>query len=141
MITEMKPIGFVRHKSEHVPRHWSVSNVEGNLVINEEYVEGLDDIKAGQKIVVIFYFHKGQDFVPRNLKQTPPHSGKVRGVFSCCSPRRPNPIGMSVLEVLEIKGNVICVKGIDMYDGTPVLDIKPHIIDKHTCPSFEEKKE
>ncbi len=140
MVIEMRPIGFVHHEFEKVPRHWSVSDVEGRLIINEEYLEGLDDIKAGQHIVVIFYFHKSSAFMPRNLKQSPPHRKKIMGVFSCCSPRRPNPIGMSVLKVLKVKGNIIYVKGVDMYDGTPILDIKPHIIDKHTCPSFKENE-
>ena len=140
MVIEMKPIGFVRHEFEKVPRHWSVSDVEGRLIINDEYLEGIEDIKAGQHIVVIFHFHKGPAFIPRYLKQSPPHRKEIMGVFSCCSPRRPNPIGMSVLKVLKVKGNVIYVKGLDMYDGTPILDIKPHIIDKHTCPSFEGNK-
>jgi len=47
---------------------------------------------------------------------------------------------MSVLKVLKVKGNIIYVKGVDMYDGTPILDIKPHIVDKHTCPSFKENE-
>ncbi len=62
------------------------------------------------------------------------------GVFSICSPIRPNPIGMSVLEVLGRKGNVIYVKGLDMVDGTPILDIKPRVEDKQSCPSFEGKR-
>lgn len=140
MVIKMRPIGFVRHKFEKVPRHWSVSDVEGRLIINDEYLEGIEDIKAGQHIVVIFHFHKTPAFIPRYLKQSPPHRKEIMGVFSCCSPRRPNPIGMSILKVLKVKGNVIYVKGIDMYDGTPILDIKPHIIDKHTCPSFKENQ-
>ena len=139
MDIKMRPIGFVYHDYEKVPRHWSVSDVEGTLVIDEEYIEGLEDIKAGQRIVVIFYFHKSPGFIARYLRQSPPHRNKSMGVFSTCSPKRPNPIGMSVLEVLDIKGNIIRVKGIDMLKGSPVLDIKPHIVDKHTCPSFKER--
>lgn len=125
MAIEMKPIGFVRHEFEKVPRHWSVSDVEGRLIINEEYIEGMEDIKAGQHIVVIFHFHKSPAFTSRYLKQSPPHRKEIIGVFSCCSPRRPNPIGMSVLEVLKVKSNVIYVKGLDMYNNTPIWDIKP----------------
>jgi tRNA (Thr-GGU) A37 N-methylase len=62
------------------------------------------------------------------------------GVFSICSPIRPNPIGMSLLEVVGIEGNRISVKGLDMEDGTPILDLKPHIEDKHGCPSFEGQR-
>lgn len=127
MKIEFEPIGFVRTDVEKVPRHWTVSDVEGAVVVDDKYVAGLRDIAAGQKIVVIFYFHKSPAFAPDFLIQVPPHINKQKGVFSICSPVRPNPIGMSVLEVLERKGNVIHVKGIDMIDGTPILDIKPAV--------------
>ena len=133
----MEPIGFVHTDVEKVPRHWTVSDVEGSLVIDKEYLQGLKDIKAGQRIVVIFYFHRSQKFASQFLCQTPPHGEETLGVFSICSPIRPNPIGMSILKVLAIRGNVIYVKGLDMEDGTPVLDIKPHVEDEQGCPSFE----
>src|SRR5919202_1473257 len=107
MSIELKPIGFVRTDATEVPRHWSVSDVEGTLIIDEEYLEGLKDIEPGQRIVVIFNFHRSPEFVPRFLRQTPPHTGKETGVFSICSPIRPNPIGMSILEVLGVKGATI----------------------------------
>ena len=129
MSIELKPIGFVHTNAEEVPRHWSVSDVEGTLVIDEEYLEGLKDIEPGQRIVVIFNFHRSPEFSSRFLRQTPPHSEKEVGVFSICSPIRPNPIGMSILEVLEVKGTTIRVKRLDMLEGTPILDIKPHIED------------
>ncbi len=127
MSIELRPIGFVRTVAEEVPRHWSVSDTEGTLIINEKYLEGLKDLEPGQRIVVIFNFHRSPEFSPRFLRQTPPHSDKEVGVFSTCSPIRPNPIGMSVLEVLEVKGATIGVKGLDMLEGTPILDIKPHV--------------
>ena len=140
MIIEMVPIGFVHTDAEEIPRHWTVSDVEGTLVIDETYLEGLKDIKAGQRIVVIFYFHRSPEFNASYLTRTPHHRKKRRGVFSICSPVRPNPIGMSVLEVLDVKNNVIYVKGLDLLDGTPVLDIKPCILDKHDCPSFDGER-
>ena len=137
---EMKSIGFVQTDAEKIPRHWSISDEEGTLVIYEKYLHGLKDIRAGQRIVVIFHFHRSPKFTSQFLSQTPPHREKQLGVFSICSPIRPNPIGMSVLEVLEREDNVIYVKGLDMQDGTPVLDIKPHVEDKHSCPSFKGKR-
>ena len=127
MKIEMKPIGFVQTDAEKVPRHWTVSDLKGSLVIDEKYIDGLKDIKPGQNIVVIFYFHKCSEFTPQLLIQRPPNRKEKVGVFSICSPIRPNPIGMSVLEVLDIKSNIIYVKGLDMLKGTPVLDIKPHM--------------
>jgi tRNA-Thr(GGU) m(6)t(6)A37 methyltransferase TsaA len=124
---ELSPIGisYIKNKGE-IPRHWSVTELEGKLVIHESYREGLKDIVPGQKIVVLFHFHRSPEFTPEFLTQTPPHLTEGRGVFSLCSPIRPNPIGMSVLEVLDIEGTVIHVKGIDMFDETPILDIKPY---------------
>lgn len=123
----MKPIGIVRTEAASVPRHWTVSDVEGTLVIDEAYREGLRDIRPGQKIIVLFHFHKSQPFSPQDLIQKPPHRNEPLGVFSICSPRRPNPIGLSVVEVLDVQGSTLRVKGIDMLDGTPILDIKPWI--------------
>lgn len=123
----MEPIGVVRTTAEKVPRHYTVSDIEGSLMILEKYREGLRDIKPGQKIVVLFCFDKSQPFSPDLLVQTPPHRNEALGVFSICSPRRPNPIGLSVLEVLSVEGSTVHVKGIDMYDGTPILDLKPFI--------------
>ena len=127
MKIEMEPIGCVETDAEEVPRHWTISYLEGKLVIDEKYTDGLKDIKAGQRIVVIFYFHKRRGFTPQCLIQRPPHREERLGVFSTCSPIRPNSIGMSVLEVLDIKNNIIYVKGLDMLRGTPILDIKPHM--------------
>ena len=127
MSIELRPIGFVRTDAQELPRHWSVSDVEGTLVIDEEYSEGLRDIRAGQRIVVIFHFHRSPGFSPELLRQTSGQHGRETGVFSICSPIRPNPIGMSVVEVLGTKGASIDVRGLDMLDETPILDIKPHI--------------
>jgi tRNA-Thr(GGU) m(6)t(6)A37 methyltransferase TsaA len=119
------PIGYVRTEAKEIPRHWSISEIEGYLELKPEYQEGLRDFKKGDKIVVLFVFHKSPPFTPEKLLQKPPHSQELKGVFSTCSPIRPNPIGLSVLEVLEVSDNKVKVKGIDMFDGTPVLDLKP----------------
>ncbi len=124
---ELTPIGLVRVEAEEVPRNWRRSELEGMLVIDDEYSEGLADIEPGQRIVVIFNFHRSPEFSAELLRQTPPHTGKQTGIFSICSPVRPNPVGMSVLEVLEVEGGAVRVRGLDMLDGTPILDIKPHI--------------
>lgn len=126
----MEPIGIVKTEAGKVPRHWTVSDLEGELIIEEKYREGLRDIKPGQRIIVLFYFDRSAPFTPDCLVQTPPHRQEKLGVFSICSPNRPNPIGLSVLEVLNVEGAVLHVKGIDMYDRTPILDIKPLVIDR-----------
>jgi tRNA-Thr(GGU) m(6)t(6)A37 methyltransferase TsaA len=121
------PIGTVHHFSEKIPKHWSESDLEGELELLPRYCEGLSDILPGQRIAVLFCFHKSPDFGDEHLKQKERGSGPIKGVFSLCSPVRPNPIGHSVLEVLSVDGCRIRVKGLDMLDGTPILDIKPYI--------------
>jgi len=127
MKIEFSPIGYIYTQVEEVPRHWSVSDAEGSIVVNKRYEAGLKDIGVGQEIVVIFYFDRSPEFTNSHLIQTPPHKSESFGVFSICSPKRPNPIGLSVLEVMGVRENVVHVKRVDMLDQTPVLDIKPWI--------------
>ena len=135
MRIEMQPIGFAYTDADTVPRHWTVSDVEGSLIIDAAYQDGLKDVRPGQDIVVIFHFHKSRGFSPADLRQQPPHRSRRMGVLSICSPFRPNPIGLSVLTVTAVLGNTIRVRGLDMIDGTPILDIKPHVVGEQTCPS------
>ncbi len=137
MEIRMKPIGYVRTQESKLPRHWTVSEAEGVLEIDAQYEQGLADIEPGQEIVVLFNFHESSKFSPGSLQQTPPHRDRPFGVFSICSPFRPNPIGLSVVEVLEKDGARLRVKHIDMRDGTPILDIKPHITGTENLPSRE----
>ena len=129
---EMKPIGFVKTDVKNIPRHWTVSEAEGTLMIDEQYKSGLKNITPGESIVVIFHFHHSPVFTDECLFQVPPHRKERLGVFSTCSPFRPNPIGMSVLEVTKIEGSTIYCKGLDMIDGTPILDIKPFVMKRST---------
>jgi tRNA (adenine37-N6)-methyltransferase len=140
MTIEMEPIGFVRTDVEKVPRNFRVSEVEGTLEIAESYAEGLADVEPGQRIVVIFHFHESPTFSPDLLRQTPkvPRSDKEKmGIFSICSPVRPNPVGMSILDVLGVEGTTLRVRGLDMRDGTPILDIKPWLGDGRDPPDRE----
>ncbi len=121
----LQAIGWVRHDAEEVPRHFAVSDLEGVLEIRPTFAAGLVDIAAGQKITVLFLFDQSPPFTSDYLTQETRHSKEIKGVFSICSPRRPNPIGLSVVEVLAVEGRRIQVRGLDMFDGTPILDIKP----------------
>jgi tRNA-Thr(GGU) m(6)t(6)A37 methyltransferase TsaA len=138
MPVSFRPIGTAHTEADSIPRHWTVSQVEGTLVIDPQYTKGLADIAAGQRIVVLFHFHHCPPFSPELLTQTPPHRHRSMGVFSICSPRRPNAIGLSVLEVLAIDGNVLKVRCMDMIDGTPILDIKPFIACDGDLPSRDD---
>jgi len=132
MAITMEPIGTVYTEAEKVPRHWTVSKTEGRLVIDKRFLKGLKDIQSGEQIVVIFHFHESPPFSSEYLVQTPAHKNKNMGVFSICSPKRPNPIGLSVLDVVSVDKNIIHVKRVDMMNGTPILDIKPNVKDDET---------
>ncbi|MGD9233569.1 MAG: tRNA (N6-threonylcarbamoyladenosine(37)-N6)-methyltransferase TrmO [Desulfobacterales bacterium] len=136
MAVTMETIGVVHTDADNVPRHWTVSDVKGALIIDKKYRKGLRDILPGQQIVVIFHFHKSPVFTSDLLVQKPPHRNEKLGVFSICSPNRPNPVGMSVLDVLQVENHIIYVQGLDMIDGTPILDLKPFVKDKYSCPSY-----
>jgi len=136
MKIEMTPIGFVQTRAEFIPRHWTLSDVEGQLVLLDKYRSGLRDISSGQRISVLFYFHKSPPFRLEQLIQKPLHIAKPTGVFNLCSPHRPNRLGYSVVTVLSVRDTVLHVKGLDMIDGTPILDIKPYITD---CEDSETK--
>lgn len=140
MAVTMETIGVVHTDADKVPRHWTVSDVKGTLVIDKKYRKGLRDIQPGQQVVVIFHFHKSPIFTSDLLVQRPPHRNEKLGVFSICSPNRPNPVGMSVLDVLRVENNIIYVQGLDMIDGTPILDLKPFVKDKYYCPSYRENE-
>lgn len=97
---------------------------ESMIVIDTELAVGLQGLQPGQELMVVFYFDRSRDF---ELLQHPrgDSSRPKRGVFSLCSPRRPNPIGVTMVELVEISGNQLLVRGLDAFDGTPVLDLKP----------------
>ena len=121
----LKPIGWIRHAAAEVPRHWAVSDLEGILEIRPAYAAGLAGIIPGQKIMVLFLFDQSPPFREDLLTQETRHSKEIKGVFSICSPRRPNPIGLSLVDVRAVDGSRLHVRGLDMFDGTPILDIKP----------------
>jgi tRNA-Thr(GGU) m(6)t(6)A37 methyltransferase TsaA len=125
MNIHLRTIGFIKTEAAAVPRHWTLSEVTGKIVIDEAYKDGMKDIRKGQDIMVIFYFHQSPEFSRNHLIQRPPHRNEELGVFSTCSPVRPNPIGISIVRVIDIEENSISVKGLDMIDSTPILDIKP----------------
>ncbi len=110
------------------PYQYFVDNAEGTIEIFPEYEEGLEGIENFDRIIVLFHFHEQREVV---LKVKPKISDEIRGVFSTRSPTRPNPIGMSVVKLLERNGRFLKVMNVDMLDGTPLLDIKPWIDTKN----------
>lgn len=117
--------GDILHRTD-APKNYSESKHVGVLEIYPDYVQGIEDIVVGETIVVLFWFHKSNRDV---LKVYPrgDRSNGLRGVFSTRSPARPNPIAISELKVYEIEDNCLKVVGLDVLDGTPIIDIKKKI--------------
>ena len=124
----MRPIGYVRSPYfEHtdIPKGLGAKHVtEGEIAVMPEYAQGLTDIDRMSHLFIIWAFSKSEGFA---LLTRPPSSGKPHGVFATRSPQRPNPIGLTVVKLIAREGNVLRVCGVDMLDGTPVLDIKPYL--------------
>lgn len=101
-----------------------IRTAESRIILEPQLVAGLQGVEPGQQLMIIFYFHRSQGY---ELQQHPrgDRSRPKRGVFALRSPHRPNPIGVTVVDLLAIKGNVLHVRGLDAIKGTPVLDIKP----------------
>ena len=125
---EMQAIGFVKSpysETSQIPKGWGASHeAEGVLEIKTEYQEGLTDIEGFSHLFVIWVFHKAEGY---SLLGTPPTDNRPHGVFATRSPFRPSPIGLTVVELIRRDGARLHVRGVDMLDGTPILDIKPYL--------------
>ena len=99
-------------------------NAPGTVVVDEEYAEGLADLDGFSHIVLVCHLHLAR---PYKLKVIPFLDDVPRGLFATRAPSRPNPIGISVVALEKIEGNTLHIRGVDLVDGTPLLDIKPYV--------------
>ena len=123
----MRPIGYIRSPytdTQQVPKGLGAKHtMEGILEVLPEFEEGLQDIEGFSHLLILWIFHESRDF---ELVGKAPTDERPHGVFSTRSPRRPNPIGLTTVELVRREGASLHLRGIDMLDGTPVLDIKPY---------------
>ena len=123
-----RPIAFVRspHQStDDVPRGLGAKHTaEGVLEVQPEFAAGLADIEGFSHLYVLWEFDRASGY---ELTAHPPSDDRPHGVFATRSPQRPNPIGLTVVELLRRDGAKLHVRGLDMLDGTPILDIKPYL--------------
>jgi tRNA (adenine37-N6)-methyltransferase len=123
-----RPIGYVRSPYKdtgEIPKGLGAKHeAEGVLEMLTEFEVGLTDIEGLSHLIVIWVFDRSQGF---ELLGKPPSDNRPHGVFATRSPRRPNPIGLTVVELLRREGTRLHVRGVDMLDGTPILDIKPYL--------------
>jgi tRNA-Thr(GGU) m(6)t(6)A37 methyltransferase TsaA len=124
----MQPIGYVRspYRDTHeIPKGLGAKHeAEGVLEIRAEFELGLTDIEGFSHLFVIWAFDRSEGY---DMIVTPPSDNRPHGLFATRSPRRPNPIGLTVVELLRRDGRTLHVRGVDMLDGTPILDIKPYL--------------
>ena len=124
----MKPIGIIHSPFtdiENMPiQPKGAMNIEGTVHVQEHYIEGLKDLNGFSHIYLIYLFHKAGRAC---LTVTPFMDKFERGVFATRSPLRPNHIGLSIVQLVKIEGAILTIRGVDIIDGTPLLDIKPYI--------------
>ena len=125
---QIEPIGIIRtpfKKLGQMPiQPKGAKNVIATLEIDKEYAPGLKDLEEFSHVYLIYYFHKA---VRTELEVIPFMDTQERGVFATRSPLRPSHLGLSITKVLSIDDNIVTIKGIDVLDGTPLIDIKPYI--------------
>lgn len=123
---ELRFIGVIHTPfaaAANCPRQSQVSEVTAALEVFPEYAPGLRDVERCSHLFVLYWLDRADRGM---LDAKPPFDAETHGVFATRSPHRPNPIGLSVVELLERDGNTLRIRGMDCIDGTPLLDIKPY---------------
>lgn len=124
-----QPIAFIRSpfkETSAIPRGPGAQHTaEGVIELMQDFEPGLKDIEGFSHLFVLWVFDRSTDY--DLIAHPPTDERRPHGVFATRSPRRPNPIGLTVVELLRREGAFLHVRGVDMLDGTPVLDIKPYL--------------
>jgi tRNA-Thr(GGU) m(6)t(6)A37 methyltransferase TsaA len=123
-----KPIGVI-HSPFKEPKGTPIQpagakGINGTVEIFPEYAEGLKDIEGFSHIILLYHFHLAKE---STLIAKPYMANETHGVFAMRGPSRPNPIGISVVCLVKVEGNVLHIQDVDIVDGTPLLDIKPYV--------------
>lgn len=130
-----RPIGRIRtpfSQREGTPiQPVGARGVEGTVEVDEEYAGGLKDLDGFSHIFLLYHFHRSEGWTPEVV---PFMDDQPRGVFATRAPARPNPIGISLVRLVGVKGRTLLVQDVDMLDGTPLLDIKPYL------PEFDSRE-
>ena len=125
---ELHPIGTIHSphtELEGMPIQPSgAAGIPGTVEIYDEFVSGLKDLEGFSHIILLYHFHKSRDY---KLEVTPFLDSIPRGLFATRAPRRPNPIGISVVQLDKIENNILHIRNVDILDGTPLIDIKPYV--------------
>ncbi len=122
------PIGIIHspfQERENMPiQPAGAKGVKGTVEVFEAFQEGLKDLDGFSHIILLYHFHRSHSF---NMQVVPFMDSEPRGLFATRAPKRPNPIGLSIVPVDKIENGVIHIRNVDILDGTPLLDIKPYV--------------
>jgi len=125
---DLEPIGVIRSpfsSREGMPiQPAGAAEVEGTVELRPELADGLADLDGFSHVILIYAFHRSEGYA---LTVVPFLDSRPHGVFATRAPRRPNPIGLSVVRLDRVDGHVLHVTGLDVLDGTPLLDLKPYV--------------
>ena len=133
---ELQPIGYIStpYKSKAEAPHQPEGAAEGTITLREgqNFEQALDDLAGMEKIWLLYWFDRNPNWKPKVLVPRGPR--QKRGVFATRSPHRPNPIGLSLVDLIEVRGLTLRVRNVDLLDGTPILDIKPYLPNVESYP-------
>ena len=136
MKIEYHPIGIIHSPFTELSgmpiQPAGAAGVKGTVEVFPKYNDGIKDLEGFSHIIMLYHFHGSKGF---KLHVVPFMDSTPRGVFAIRAPKRPNPIGLSVIKLQKIQDNILYVENVDILDGTPLLDIKPYI------PEFDEQIE
>jgi tRNA-Thr(GGU) m(6)t(6)A37 methyltransferase TsaA len=124
------PIGIIHSPHKDIKgmpiQPTGAKGIGGTVEVKKKYADGLKDLGGFEYIILIYHFHLSKDY---SLEVKPFLDNSLRGIFSTRAPKRPNAIGMSIVRLLSVQGNILHVEDLDILDGTPLLDIKPYVPD------------
>lgn len=124
-------IGYIKSNFSEPSDPFEMKKSKSSLVLFSQYKDGIYDLKVGDYINVIFYFHLLDSKRYDNLEmKTINYFGEEKGVFACCTPYRPSKLALTEVQIIKINANTLDVSGLDAVDGSPIIDIKPSFKNK-----------
>ena len=131
-VLQLKPIAIVRNEIAETGLRDSTETIS-DIIVDQQYIDALDGLEQFSHLIILYWMHRSPAWDTSMTKTHPQRRADLPlvGIFSSRSPVRPNPIGMTVVKLMERKSNILTVKGLDAIDSTPVLDIKPYFPPKH----------
>ena len=120
----LKPIGFVKNNIQE-PRFGNFADEISEIIVDKKFAEALKGIEDYSHVIIVYWMNRVKNSVITHRPQGNPNVPIV-GIFACRCPQRPNPIAITTVKLIAHEGNKIRVKGLDILDGTPIIDIKPY---------------